>query len=753
MSDMDERAAARDAAYWAKSVSTLNVSEVPEGATGINVTGKRLAGPIQGFGKMWQKTYQVRLPGDAASPTEVIRTWKQRFPEFWPEGNMFYAPLTGIAPGEVGLIDMRLPGKMKLSTGVMVLYADDESFTLMTPQGHMFAGWITFSATEREGETVAQAQVLMRASDPIFELGLVLGGHKPGGHVLEPDARAAGGAFRPRRRGGRHAGGVRGQEAPVVQVDATCGIRRRSGRPSTRWARRCAGSGGRSAARARLPDAVVVGAGPERPGRGDRARPGRAIGPGAGGGAHGGGRVALGRADPPRLRARHLLGHPPAPARLPVPARGCRSTATGSSSCIPRSPWRTRSTTARRCCLHRSLAATAASIGGGDGRAYERMMGPLVRDAGKLLPAIFAPLRPSRHPLALARFGALGLLRPVDALARTAVRGPARAGAARGPGRSLDAADGRAADRGRRAPARPHRPRRRLAGRPRRLAASGRRARRPPALARRRDRDRAPGRERRRARRPAHGDARRHAASGPGAGRPPAPGALPAASCSRFRYGPGVFKLDWALDGPIPWRAPECARAGTVHVGGTLEEIAASEAAAVAGRIPERPYVLLAQQSACDPTRAPAGQHTGWAYCHVPSGSPEDMTERIEAQVERFAPGFRDRILARSVMGPAALERYDAELRRRRHQRRPPGPAPALHPPGDPPGPVHDARPAALHLLVVDAPRRRRPRHVRLPRRPGRATPLVAAPRPNVNGGWVGRVGRGRVRGDLGVSR
>ena len=178
MSDMEERAAARDAAHWAKSVSTLNVSEVPEGATGINVSGKRLAGPIQGFGKMWQKTYQVRMPREACSATEVIATWKQRFPEFWPEGNMFYAPLTGIEPGEVGLIEARLPGKMKLSTGVMVLYADDESFTLMTPQGHMFAGWITFSAIERDGETVAQAQVLMRASDPTFEVGLVLGGHK-----------------------------------------------------------------------------------------------------------------------------------------------------------------------------------------------------------------------------------------------------------------------------------------------------------------------------------------------------------------------------------------------------------------------------------------------------------------------------------------------------------------------------------------------------------------------------------------------
>ena len=171
------QAAAREAANWAKSVSRLNVSDVPEGAININVTGKRLAGPIQGFGKMWQKTYQVRLPSDQVSATDLIATWKQRFPDFWPEGNRFYAPLTGIQPGEVALLNMTLPGRMKLSTGVMVLYADEESFTLMTPQGHMFAGWITFSATERDGETMAQAQVLMRASDPIFELGLTLGGH------------------------------------------------------------------------------------------------------------------------------------------------------------------------------------------------------------------------------------------------------------------------------------------------------------------------------------------------------------------------------------------------------------------------------------------------------------------------------------------------------------------------------------------------------------------------------------------------
>jgi phytoene dehydrogenase-like protein len=128
----------------------------------------------------------------------------------------------------------------------------------------------------------------------------------------------------------------------------------------------------------------------------------------------------------------------------------------------------------------------------------------------------------------------------------------------------------------------------------------------------------------------------------------------------RYRYGPGVFKLDWALDGPIPWQAAACGRAATVHLGATLDEIATSEAAPARGEIAERPYVLLAQQSLFDSTRAPAGQHTAWAYCHVPNGSRVDMTNRIESQVERFAPGFRERILARSARGPSDLERENA---------------------------------------------------------------------------------------------
>jgi len=127
-----------------------------------------------------------------------------------------------------------------------------------------------------------------------------------------------------------------------------------------------------------------------------------------------------------------------------------------------------------------------------------------------------------------------------------------------------------------------------------------------------------------------------------------------------YRYGPGVCKVDYALDGPIPWRAADCARTATVHLGGTLNEIAANERAVWEGKHPERPFVLLAQQSLFDSTRAPAGKHTVWAYCHVPNGSTVDMSDKITAQIERFAPGFRERILAKSVRAAVDMERYNA---------------------------------------------------------------------------------------------
>jgi phytoene dehydrogenase-like protein len=131
---------------------------------------------------------------------------------------------------------------------------------------------------------------------------------------------------------------------------------------------------------------------------------------------------------------------------------------------------------------------------------------------------------------------------------------------------------------------------------------------------------------------------------------------------NRFRYGCGVFKVDFALSRPIPWTSSECLRAATVHIGGTFEEIAASEKAVRTGEAPARPFVLLAQPSLFDPTRAPAGKHTAWAYCHVPQGSTSDMLPRIEEQIERFAPGFRDCILARRVFSPADLESMDSNL-------------------------------------------------------------------------------------------
>ena len=130
----------------------------------------------------------------------------------------------------------------------------------------------------------------------------------------------------------------------------------------------------------------------------------------------------------------------------------------------------------------------------------------------------------------------------------------------------------------------------------------------------------------------------------------------------RFAYGPGVFKVDYALSQAIPWTSAVCRTAATVHVGGTAEEMARSEAAVNAGVTPEAPFVLVAQQSHMDDTRAPRGLHTGWAYCHVPHGSDVDMTDRIERQIERFAPGFRDVIRARHVIGPRTLETHNPNM-------------------------------------------------------------------------------------------
>jgi hypothetical protein len=207
----------RDAGNWAQPVERLSAAGVA-GASVDAVSGRRVSGPLQGFGQLWQKTFRVRLEGSDLDPQALVATWKANFPSFWPGGARFYAPLAGIAPGEVALLDVPpLPGSpVKMSTGVVVLYADDESFTFMTPEGHNLSAWITFSA-HRDGEvTVAQAQALERTSDPFDELAYVLGANRLNDRfwrqTLENLARHVGVA------------------APVVDVQAVCIDKRRQWR-------------------------------------------------------------------------------------------------------------------------------------------------------------------------------------------------------------------------------------------------------------------------------------------------------------------------------------------------------------------------------------------------------------------------------------------------------------------------------------------------------------------------------------------
>jgi hypothetical protein len=171
---------------WAAPVKKLNVNGVPDGAVNLNVAGRHVTSALQGFGQMWQKTYRIRFEGPSVPPQEVVRVWKERFPSFWPKGNRFYGSSGLIQPGDVAVLNLAGPGGVTvpggspmISTGILVIYADEESFSFLTPEGHMFAGMNTFSAYEEDGATFAQIQALIRASDPLYELTFRLGiGHK-----------------------------------------------------------------------------------------------------------------------------------------------------------------------------------------------------------------------------------------------------------------------------------------------------------------------------------------------------------------------------------------------------------------------------------------------------------------------------------------------------------------------------------------------------------------------------------------------
>ncbi len=287
----------------------------------------------------------------------------------------------------------------------------------------------------------------------------------------------------------------------------------------------------------------------------------------------------------------------------------------------------------RAAVLELSVAETAAELSD-DGRAWRRTYGPLVRAADGLVPELMGPVvHLPRHPLALARFGLPGL-RSARGFANSTFRGEeARALFAGLAGHSMVALD------------RPVTAAFGLAfglfghafGWP---MARGGSQRITDALV---------------------GALRELGGEIVTDHRVGSIGELPPARAVLFDVtpGPGIFKIDWALSGPVPWQADGPRRAATVHLGGTLDEIAGGEADVAAGRHPDRPFVLFVQQTPFDASRAPAGRHTAWAYCHVPNGSTVDMTDRIEGQVERYAPGFRDLVLARSVRGPAALEAYD----------------------------------------------------------------------------------------------
>jgi len=308
--------------------------------------------------------------------------------------------------------------------------------------------------------------------------------------------------------------------------------------------------------------------------------------------------------------------------------------------------------------LERDLGALKEALGA-DAETWVRLFGRLAREHDRILPALLAPVvRAPRHPLLMARFGVPAAL-PATALARLAFRGPEARALFAGMAahsmvrldRPLTASFGLVlgllahavgwplAHGGSGAVSAA------LEAEARSLGVeieTGHRVRSlddlPPARSTLLDLtprqvlevagDRLPG------------DYRR--------------------ALGRYRYGPGVFKVDWALDGPIPWSDPRTARAATVHIGGPLREVAAAEDAVARGRVADRPFVLLVQPTVADPTRAPAGKHVAWAYCHVPNGSTVDMTAAIEARVEQFAPGFRDLVLARHARGAPAMEAYDA---------------------------------------------------------------------------------------------
>ena len=331
----------------------------------------------------------------------------------------------------------------------------------------------------------------------------------------------------------------------------------------------------------------------------------------------------------------------------------------GLSWCHPEIPVAHPFDGGRAAAVYRSVDRTCEGLGR-DGRAYRRLVAPFVDRADALFGSVLRPLRIPPHPLLVARFG-LRAIRSCDGLARSWFEtDAARALFAGSAAHTIGALDGAGtAAIGLMLTLAAH-----AYGWPCARGGSSAIASALLSYARERGVEVRTGHEVRsiddvpEARAVLFDVTPKQlvAIAGDAVGR------RYRAQLERFRYAAGIFKVDWALDGPVPWTAEACRKAGTVHVVGSYDELHASESAAASGEIPERPFVLFAQQSVFDDTRAPAGKHTGWAYCHVPNGCTADMTDRIEAQIERFAPGFRDRILARHTTDAAELEAQNPNM-------------------------------------------------------------------------------------------
>ena len=602
MSDVNEKAAARDATNWAKKVSTLNVSEVPEGAVAINVEGKRLAGPIQGFGKMWQKTYQVRAAAEQVSADGPDRDVEAALPGVLARGQQLLRAADRDragrgradrhdAAGQDEALDRR-DGALRRRG---VVHADDAAGAHVRRLDHVQRD----RAARRHRGPGAGADARL---GPDLRAGADDGRPQAGGPLLGADARPRWrrtSTRRSRTSTPRSSASTRGASGPS---GATSGTRRRSARRCTCSAR----PGARREAAVCLTRSSSARARTAWRRRSRSPAPGRSVRVLEAAETVGGGTRSAELTLPGFVHDVCSAVHPH-PLASPFLRDAAAGRARARAGCSPSCRSRTRSTTAPRSRSTRSVDATAASIGGADGeRLPQAAWRPLVRDAEKLLPAILGPLRPPRHPLALARFGLLGL-RSAKGLARR-FEGARAPGAVAGNAAHSMLPPRPPADLRGRARAHAHRPPRRLAGRARRLAGGRRRARLDPALARRRDRVRAAASSASTSSTTPRRAARPHAAAGARDRRRPAAGALPPRARAATATGPASSSSTGRSTARSRGRRRSAAARARCTSAARSRRSRRARRPSTAGSHTERPYVLLAQPTRLRPEPRAGGQ-------------------------------------------------------------------------------------------------------------------------------------------------